>query len=334
MNKTIIIIILTFLAVFNFSKVSNAEEKLQISELLKSNDLVIIGEKFGLPQSVDFITKVVDEFTSEGNCLKIALELTGDQQEKIDKSRQDPGQLNLLEVTGVYDREQYVKLLTNFNEMINNDRCIKIYAVGPPRSIPVEPAGWMKKEISKLFESTPVLLIGGLDNALKYFKWDSSGRGTPYLAERLRIDGNSVISLLNYWKDTGCTRERVDTVSSTSLIADWYVQELIYSEVQFLPKKASSVTDGVNIWRCDSLEKKNQIVVSEKDIKKAINQRIPIVGMSKEDVIKAVGEPSKKIEVTDVAEKWDIECEHEDGFYFRCYTITFENNKAVDVKDY
>ena len=332
--KKFILFLLSILFLFNYSNISKAEELLQISELLKTNDLLIIGEKFGRFETIDFISKVVDEFTKDGNCLKITLELSEDQQEKIDKSKDNPIQLNLLEVRGAYDREHYIELIENFNELIKKDRCIKLYTVGPPRTVPVEASGWMKKKLIKLFDSVPTLLIVSLEDALKYFKWDAAGKGTPFLAERLRIDGYKVASLLNYWTDTGCLKERVDTVSSTSLVTDWYLNELIYSEVQFLPKKASSVTDGINIWRCDSIQTKEPIEVSEKDIKKALRQGIPIVGMSREQVIKTVGEPSKKVEITDVAETWDIECSHDDGFDFKCYTITFENDKAVKVKEY
>ncbi|NIP31823.1 MAG: hypothetical protein GTO02_20155 [Candidatus Dadabacteria bacterium] len=294
---------------------------------------MIIGEKLGRAETLEFISEIADDFTKDGNCLKIALELPSDQQNKIDKSKGDQSLLNMLEINGVYDREHYIKLIGNFNKLIADGRCLKIYAVGPPRTVPVESSVWIKKETVKIVDSNPTLLIVELKNALKYFKWDSSGRGAPYLAERLRINGYSVASLLNYWKETGCMKDKVNTVSSKSLIADWYVNELIYSEVEYLPKRASSITDGVNIWRCDSPSKKVEIVVDEKEIKNAIRQNRPIVGMNKDQVIKAIGKPSKKNELTGETEKWEFECSHEDGFDFHCFTVTFENNKAVNVKE-
>lgn len=327
------LIMVGYLAVSSSSAFS---EVINLSDLLDNNQLVIIGEKTGDVKTAKFLTKFVDEYTKDGKCLNVALELGVDQQEKIKKSVQNTDALNDLEIRGVYDRISNLGIITNINKLIKENRCVSIFAVGPPKTVPVESGPWIEKEIPKLFEkSVPVLLVVELKNSLKYFDWNSAGIGKPLLAERLVYKGFKVASVLNYWKDYYCEKDLVETISSDDPKASGYVTKLIYSEVQFLPKEASTVTDAINVWSCDIDEvAEAKKLIDENEIKKALRQRRPAVGMSKEQVVKAVGEPLKKKEIDDLSEKWEIYCSHEDGFDFHCYTITFTGDIAIKVRGY
>ncbi len=311
-------------------------EALDITDLLDTNQLVIIGEKTGNVKTAKYLTKLVDEYTSDGQCLKVALELGEDQQEKINKSVKDTDALGDLEIRGIYDAVSYHGIITNINKLIREDRCVVIKAVGPPKTMPVESGPWIEKKIPKLFkDQVPVLLVVKLKDSLKYFDWSSSGIGKPLLAERLVYKGYKVASVLNYWKDYYCEKDMVETISADDPNASSYVTKLIYSEVQFPPKEASTVTDAVNIWKCDIDEvAEAKKLIDEDEIKKALRQSRPVVGMNKKQVVKAVGEPLKKKEIDHLTEKWEIYCAHDDGFDFHCYSVTFTGDIATKVRGY
>lgn len=315
---------------YSFSQV------IDITDLLDSNQIVIIGEKTGDVKTAQYLTALVDEYTSDGQCLKVALEIGEDQQEKIDKSVKDKDALSALDIRGIYNAVSYQGIITNINKLIRIDRCVSIKAVGPPKTVPVESSPWIEKKIPELLKDQfPVLLVVKLKDSLKYYDWNSSGIGKPFLAERLVSKGYKVASVLNYWKEYYCKKDKVDTISSNDPNASTYVTKLIYSEVQFLPKEASTVADAINIWSCDIDEMAEaKKLIDEKEIKKALRQGRPIVGMNKEQVVKAVGQPLKKKEINDLTEKWEIYCAHDDGFDFHCYSVTFTGYIATKVRGY
>lgn len=328
-----LLIFFTFFTGIAFSEVIDP------GDLLDNNQIVIIGEKEGNVETAKFFTSFVDEYAKGGKCLKVGIEVGSDQQDKITKSVEDKKALEGLVINGVYEAVGILGIITNINNLIREGRCIKIYALGPPSTVPVESAAWMEKELPKLVkqDSVPLLLVVKLKDSLKYFDWNNSGQGKPFLAERLSQKGIKVASVLNYWQQNFCDDvETVATLSSDNPLAVTYVNKLIYSEVQFLPKKASTVTDAVNVWKCDidPVEEAKKLV-DEDEIKDGLRQGRPIVGMNREQVVEAIGsEPVKKDFVDDTTEIWKFSCPHEDGYYFNCYNVTFTGDVATGVRGY
>ena len=68
------------LLLFSYSTLSYSDDNLQIKDLLKTNYVVIIDEKFERPETIDFVSYVIKEFVKNGDCLKVMLELPSDQQ--------------------------------------------------------------------------------------------------------------------------------------------------------------------------------------------------------------------------------------------------------------
>ncbi|MGH7885290.1 MAG: hypothetical protein ACRENO_06305 [Thermodesulfobacteriota bacterium] len=330
------ILVVFFLIFFLICSSHSFSEVINLSDLLDTNQIVIIGEKTGNVETAQFLTAFVDEYTKDGKCIKVALELGADQQDRINRSVEDLDALTDLEIRGVYDRVSNLGIITNLNKLIRSKRCVAIYAVGPPSTVPVESGGWIEKELPKLLvDSVPVLLVVELKESLKYYNWNSSGAGKPFLAERLQQKGYKVASVLNSWRKNYCEKEKVETISSDDPLAGSYVTNLIYSDVQFLPKKSSTVTDAVNLWKCDiDVKKEAEKLIDENKIKKALRQNRPVAGMNKEQVVKAIGEPFKKNVVDKNTENWEFNCSHEDGFDFYCYRITFAGDIAVQIKSY
>ena len=325
----------TFLFIFLINSTASKSEVIDLSDIVSNNQIVIIGEKYGNVETAQFFTTFVDNYTKDGNCLRVALELGTDQQEIIKKSVEDLDVLDNLEIRGVYDRIGNLGIITNINKLIRKERCVTIYSVGPPNTVPVAPGPWIAKELDNLAkDEIPILMVAKLKHSLKYFDWDSSGKGTPFLAEKLQQKGYKVGSVLNSWRENYCEEEIIETLSSDDPKVTSYVTNLIYSEVDYLPKKSSTVTDAVNLWRCDiNIKKEVEKLIDPKKIKKAIRQGRPEVGMNIEQVVDILGEPYKKDEF-EQTEDWHFKCEHEDGFDFDCYKIIFVEGIAAKVISY
>ncbi|NIX16179.1 MAG: hypothetical protein GWN11_09970, partial [Candidatus Dadabacteria bacterium] len=116
------------------------------------------------------------------------------------------------------------------------------------------------------------------------------------------------------------------------------------------------ITDGIILWNCGTfsaetnmqkeIEKKTadikvdpviktEIETDRKKIEKSIKRGIPMAGMTKEDVIKTLGEPEKKSGVSSSGyEKWGYECYAEEGYYYECNNLTFENDVLIKIADW
>lgn len=334
--KQILYSLLIFFTIFTGFAFS---EVIDPGTLLDNNQIVIIGEKEGNVDTAKFFTSFVDEYTKDGKCLKVGIEIGADQQDKITKSVENKNALEGLVIDGVYSAVGILGIITNINDLIREGRCIKIYAVGSPSTVPVESAAWMEKELPKLVkqDSVPFLLVVKLKDSLKYFEWNSSGQGKPFLAERLGQKGFKVASVLNYWQPNYCDDvETVETISTSDPLANSYVTKLIYAEVEYLPKEASTVADAVNVWKCDidPVEEAKKLV-DEDEIKAGLRQGRPVVGMNKEQVVKAITEdPAEKKVIDENTEIWEFNCKHEDGYYFNCYNVTFTGDIATKVRGY
>lgn len=56
--------------------------------------------------------------------------------------------------------------------------------------------------------------------------------------------------------------------------------------------------------------------------------------MDKRQVATALGKPKKIKSAGGVLERWEYECEHEDGFYYECYRLTFRKGVLVEFLDF
>lgn len=333
--KSFIYLFFTFTAFFPINSFS---EVIDLGNLLDNNQIVIIGEKEGNIDTAKFFTSFVDQYTKDGSCLKVGIEIGADQQDKITKSVEDTKALEGLVINGVYESVGILGIITNINDLIREGRCIKIYAMGPPTTVPVESAAWMEKKLPELVKDpVPILLVVKLKDSLKYYDWNNNGQGEPFLAERLSQKGIKVASVLNYWQRNFCDEdEKIETISSDDPVASAYVTKLIYPLVNYMPKKASTVADAINLWKCDiDPVKEAKKLIDEDEIKKALRQGRPIVGMNKKQVVDAIGvEPDKKDIVDDTNEIWKFSCKHEDGYFFNCYNVTFTGDIATHVRGY
>jgi len=162
---------------------------------------------------------------------------------------------------------------------------------------------------------------------------------------------------MQYWEKDKCISKIADFLDAENTYTGVYVDDIIKPLSIKTPSTISDITDGVIVWNCGTLsaEASKQAEVSKitEDIKtesdnsapeietdrekieKRIKRGIPVTGMTKQDVIKTLGEPKER-SGTDSSdyEKWSYECYDEAGYYYECYNLIFENNILTRISNW
>ena len=215
----------------------------------------------------------------------------------------------------------------------------------------------MEKEVVSIMGDTPVVLLVGNVRAVK-----DSGSGNDdsgkLLTERLRGRTFAVSSALQYWKSGQCEDRSVEYITATDEKADVYVKQTIGSVSAEMPDDPTVVTDGVLVWSCKTTavtdnidiaddrveedmftidEGETDVVIRDeralKKIRWGIKNNYPVLGMTREEAVEALGEPKDKEEIGST-EKWTIQCFDSDGFYHTCFLLSFKDDILVKFRDY
>ena len=137
-------------------------------------------------ESTGFIKNIISEYTSNKGCIKIGLEITSDQQQKLEKVLKGEGSVSDIKLTQYLDRESYGELLKGLGKLISEGKCIKVFAIDKPEAAPIDRDAWMTKQVIDLVGTEPVIVLAGNLQAIKKIKWISENNNTVFLAERLR----------------------------------------------------------------------------------------------------------------------------------------------------
>ena len=329
---------------------------LSLKSLMGSNQILIIGESYGQPESAQFLTEKVTEHLENGACLKVGLEIPSDQQETLDRAMNGEVSISDVQIDNVIDHDNYREMLVSFSEQIKAGKCLSVYAIHPPSSMPISNDAWMEQEVVKLIDDQPIVLLVGNKHAVKDFK--STENDSKLLAQRLRVRSLGVSSILQHWKPAGyCVTKTVRLYSTTKdNKAKIYVKEAMGELSAEMPEKVSMVTDGVLVWGCESVKIKevdikegdvvtkrltidvSQYEIIERDqevldkIRWGIKHEYPVLGMNMDEAREALGEPDE-IEKAAQVSQWIYQCSDDDGFDYDCYILRFVDGSLVKFDD-
>ncbi len=356
MHKTFLLIIISVCFLLQYE--SNAQkESISLASLMGSNQILIIGESYGQPESTQFFSEKVLEYIDSGVCLNVGLEIPSDQQEILDSAMAGQVSISDIDIDNVIDHDSYREMLVSFSEAIKAGKCLSVYAINPPKSMPISKDAWMEQEVVKITGDRPVVLLVGNKHAVKDYKSTGSEQG-KLLAQQLRARSLGVSSVLQHWKPGGfCATKTLRFYSTTTdKKAKIYVKESIGELGAEMPEKVSMLSDGVLVWGCEKIkitqtetesgsvvQKRLNIDISQYEIVErdqevldkirwGIKHQYPVVGMNKDEAKEALGEPDE-VEKAGRVDQWIYQCSDEDGFYYNCYILRFLDGSLVKFDD-
>ena len=352
MNKISFFLLSAVLAFLIAKGAYTQDQTLTLSSLFGTNQILIIGESYGQSESTDFLAKTVAEYIAEGNCLVVGLEIPSDQQEALDSAMRGKVSISDVEIDNVIDHDSYREMLVSFSDQIIAGKCLSVYAINPPSSIPVTKDAWMEQEVVKIINDKPVVLLVGNKHAVKDYN-STDDESSKLLTQRLRARSFGVASVLQHWIPGLCGTKTVKLYDTTTdAKSKIYVKAAIGELSAAMPEKVSMVSDGVLVWSCERITVKEvdaevgdvtnrkliidvskyEVVERDEDVLKKIRWGIkheyPIVGMNMDEAREAMGEPDK-IEKADNIEQWAYRCSDEDGFDYDCYVLRFLDGSLV-----
>ncbi len=352
MNRILFSLLLLF--AFSISSYSYEQnDSVSITSLKGSNQILIIGESYGQPESTQFLSEKVKEYVDGGACLKVGLEIPSDQQETLDSAMRGEVSMSDVQMDNIVDHDAYREMLVSFSEQIIAGKCLSIHAINPPSSIPVSKDAWMEQEVVKLLDDLAIVLLVGNKHAVKDF--NSKAEESRLLAQRLRLRSLGTTSILQHWKPAGfCVTKNVRLYSTTTdKKSKVYVKEAIGELSAEMPEKVSMVSDGVLVWGCEriniekvdaedgkAVNKRLSIDISQYDeverdeskIKWGIKHQYPVLGMNKDEAREALGEPDE-VEKASRVSQWIYQCSDDDGFDYTCYILRFVDDSLVKFDD-
>ncbi len=344
---------------FTFGLVGSSfaqSDKLSLPFLIGSKQVLVIGESYGRPESPEFLSKTVSEYLNGGGCLKVGLEISSDQQETLDSAVKGQVPVSDMRINDIIDSPAYRQMLADLGAQIRAGKCLSVHAIDAPASVPVSRDAWMEKEVVAIAGDTPVVLLVGNVRAVK-----DSGSGeddtSRLLAERLQSETSGVASALQYWEPGQCGNRTVEYVSASDEKAGIYLKETVSGISAQMPEQPTAIADGVLVWSCETTkitesidiqndnviedkfkideEKTDVVVRDEKALKRirwGIKNKYPAFGMTKDEAVQALGEPDD-IKETGASEEWSYQCFDEDGYYLKCFVLTFKAGVVVKYED-
>ena len=238
-----------------FHSASSPAAELSMPQLLKNEDVVIVGETHRRPESTQFVTNTVAEYLQGGKCLIVGLEIPSHQQPVLERAFLRVWGFNRVSISSIplgsiIDHPGYRRMLAFFRDQIWQGKCLKVRAIDEPQIVPGDRDEWMEKQILEIMDGTPILVLVGSFHALKQVKWNSEALGGLSLAERLVRRKLRVATVLQYWSKEDCEVRREEVLSTLDPSTLEYVKKIMDVMNAYPPSEPSEVADGVVIWRC------------------------------------------------------------------------------------
>lgn len=344
---------------FTFAPISPSfaePDKLSLLFLIGSKQVLVIGESYGRPESAEFLSKAVSEYMNGGGCLKMGLEIPSDQQETLEGAMKGQVPVSSIRINDIIDSPAYRQMLSDFGSQVRAGKCLSVHAIDAPATVPVSRDAWMEKEVAAIAGDTPVVLLVGNVRALKH---GGSGGDSPggLLTERLQSATSGAGSVLQYWGPGQCEDRTVEYVDAAEEKAGTYIREIAGETSVRASGGPTAVANGVLVWSCETTgitesidiqndkvtedeleveeEKTDVIVRDEKALKRirwGIKNNYPALGMTKDEALRAMGEPDDMNDAPGFQE-WSYQCFDEDGFYHKCFVLVFKDGIVVKFED-
>lgn len=356
MNK--LNILLLIVVSFYLTGLSWAQsDKLSLPFLMGSNQILVLGEEYGQSESSEFVLKTVTDYVNGGGCLKVGLEISSDQQELVESAMNGQAQISDIVLKEQIDTVAYRQMLGGFSSVVQGGGCLSVYALDTPSSIPVTGDAWMEKEVVRIVGDSPVLIVTSNVRAVKDYDSTAQGEAGKLLAQRLRARTYRVGSIIQHWKPGACATRSVELINSENDKAAIYIKDSIGEVGAKMPEKPSMITNGVLVWSCPSIVVQEQVdiesdnVIEEnyklevvnkkiverdeetlKKIKYGIKHNYPVLGMTTNEAIEALGDPDD-VKKAGTRQDWTYVCENEDGFDYDCFVLMFKQGILADFRD-
>lgn len=222
-------------------------EQLSLEELFGKKNVLIIGESYGQIESADLVAKIVSNYVAKGRCLNVGLEIPTNQQGVLNSAIRGQISMSNVQIDNVIDHDSYREMLVNFSDQIIAGKCLSIYAINPSGSNTMSKDKWMEKEVAKIIDDKPIVLLVGNKHAVKDYVFPD-GHDTQVLTQRLIERNVEVTSILQHWSQEVCPYKTVKLYNSSDQESGLYLKQVIGSDV---PEQISKVADGVLVWSCN-----------------------------------------------------------------------------------
>ncbi len=225
-----------------------------ITQNIRANDVILIGEKHKKPESIQLFKSLVVKQIEKKQCVVIALIVESNQQPIIDKILLGRTKVGNLKVSDVMDHEEYRDMIRYFAQIKNEGACLSIIAIDAGSEIPETRNQWMVKQLRRYAGRLPVFVLVGNLHTLKIVNWDLSqvGKPQPNLAKSLLMDGFRVKSFPQVWLTESCESYVADVTSEPDEIVTSVNEHLITLLNAFAFQSTAKVVDGVIVWKCSN----------------------------------------------------------------------------------
>jgi len=217
------------------------------SPLFTNHHITIIGEIHHHPDSTAWFLKTVSEYVEGNKCLNVALEVSSEQQDNINKAMNEDAPVSAIRISSIIDHTGYSSMLSGFSRLITAGNCFKVYAIDAPLKVHESRDEWMLKRIKELDdESIPWAILVGSLHALKQLNWYPKAHGKPFLAELLQGDGYDVFSIIQSWPDKECPERSGKYVSDVREP----LKHLLEPVAAYAPALPKNAIDAAIVWKC------------------------------------------------------------------------------------
>ena len=211
----------------------------QLASFIDQHDILLLGEKHGRVESPRLMTQIVDQYTSEGKCLTVALEIDSSEQAAIDRVMTGAGSLEEMVIFPIIDSPEYREMLNQLGKWVRTGRCLKVVAVdgfeaGKSRD------EWMAENLRFFLVKEKVLFLVGRLHAIKKIRWER-GADRPFLGEILVRNGYDVCTVMQVWNGKGGR-------GALAELSNGDVERVLDPTSAIVPEDAGEVGDFVVRW--------------------------------------------------------------------------------------
>jgi len=215
------------------------------------NNITIIGESHGRPETVQFFESLITEYLQQNKCLTIALEIASNQQSVINKVILGKAVVADIEISSIIDHPPFRSFISDMVEIRKHNDCLQIIAIDGWVGIDTTRDEWMSKILNERASHTPVLALLGNLHTLKKVDWNQAmTKGKLYVAGILTSQGSNVKTYPQMWVDRACHDWNqfiaADKPEATTLVNS----KLISLLNAFKTEAASDTIDGIILWEC------------------------------------------------------------------------------------
>lgn len=138
--------------------------------------MFIVGEKRGLADSARLVSDIVEAYTGFGKCIDVGLEISSEAQKNIESFMSGDSDLSAIRINTFVSHKEYKNMLRNFKALKAGGKCVRVFGIDIPDTVPIEKDVWMARVISTIAGDNPMLVLVGNRHTFKKVEWKSDDR--------------------------------------------------------------------------------------------------------------------------------------------------------------